>query len=49
MSQGPFVMNTREEVMQAAADFQAGKLGDLEDPFFSEEWCRQSYLKGNWF
>ena len=24
---GPFVMNTREEVMQAVADYQAGRLG----------------------
>lgn len=26
---GPFVMNTREELMQAIADFQAGKMGVL--------------------
>ena len=26
---GPFVMNTREEVMQAVRDFQAGKLGTI--------------------
>jgi redox-sensitive bicupin YhaK (pirin superfamily) len=24
---GPFVMNTREELMQAVEDFQAGRLG----------------------
>ena len=24
---GPFVMNTREEIMQAVADYQAGRLG----------------------
>jgi quercetin 2,3-dioxygenase len=29
-SYGPFVMNTREEIMQAVADYQAGKLGHLE-------------------
>jgi redox-sensitive bicupin YhaK (pirin superfamily) len=26
---GPFVMNTREEVMQAIADYQAGRLGQI--------------------
>jgi redox-sensitive bicupin YhaK (pirin superfamily) len=26
---GPFVMNTREEVMQAYADFRAGKMGEI--------------------
>ena len=26
---GPFVMNTREEVLQAVADYQAGRLGAI--------------------
>ncbi|HEY4633981.1 MAG TPA: pirin-like C-terminal cupin domain-containing protein, partial [Candidatus Limnocylindrales bacterium] len=26
---GPFVMNTREELMQAMADYQAGRLGSI--------------------
>ena len=26
---GPFVMNTREELMQAVADYQAGRLGTV--------------------
>ena len=26
---GPFVMNTRQEVMQAYADYQAGRLGSI--------------------
>jgi redox-sensitive bicupin YhaK (pirin superfamily) len=26
---GPFVMNTREEVMQAVIDYQAGRLGSI--------------------
>lgn len=26
---GPFVMDTREEVMQAVADYQAGRLGSV--------------------
>ena len=26
---GPFVMNTREEVMQAVIDYQAGRLGTI--------------------
>ena len=26
---GPFVMNTREEVMQAMSDYQAGRLGTI--------------------
>ena len=26
---GPFVMNTREEVMQAMVDYQAGRLGSI--------------------
>jgi quercetin 2,3-dioxygenase len=28
VAQGPFVMNTREEIVQAIQDFQAGKFGD---------------------
>ena len=27
--QGPFVMNTREQIFQAIADYQAGKMGHL--------------------
>jgi quercetin 2,3-dioxygenase len=30
-SYGPFVMNTREEIMQAMRDYQSGKMGHLED------------------
>ena len=26
---GPFVMNTREEILQAVADYQAGRLGSI--------------------
>ena len=26
---GPFVMNTRDEVMQAVIDYQAGRLGSI--------------------
>ncbi|WP_158912681.1 pirin-like C-terminal cupin domain-containing protein [Caulobacter sp. S45] len=29
VSHGPFVMNTREEIVQAIADYQAGRLGGL--------------------
>jgi hypothetical protein len=28
-SYGPFVMNTREEIMQAMRDYQSGKMGHL--------------------
>jgi redox-sensitive bicupin YhaK (pirin superfamily) len=27
--QGPFVMNTREQIFQAISDYQAGKMGHL--------------------
>ena len=30
-SYGPFVMNTREEILQAVADYQAGKMGHLSE------------------
>ena len=30
-SYGPFVMNTREEVIQAIEDLNAGKFGHLDD------------------
>lgn len=30
-AQGPFVMNTREELIQAVQDFYAGKFGELEE------------------
>ena len=28
--QGPFVMNTRQEIEQAIADYQSGRMGQLE-------------------
>jgi redox-sensitive bicupin YhaK (pirin superfamily) len=31
VSYGPFVMNTREEILEAVADYQAGKMGHLTD------------------
>jgi redox-sensitive bicupin YhaK (pirin superfamily) len=31
VSYGPFVMNTREEIMQAMRDYQYGKMGHLSD------------------
>jgi hypothetical protein len=30
-SYGPFVMNTREELMQAVEDYRAGRMGRLRD------------------
>lgn len=32
VSWGPFVMNTREEIIQARDDYLAGRMGRLEDP-----------------
>ena len=29
VAHGPFVMNTREEIIQAIRDYQAGKLGGV--------------------
>jgi quercetin 2,3-dioxygenase len=29
VGQGPFVMNTREEIRQAIVDYQAGRMGHL--------------------
>jgi quercetin 2,3-dioxygenase len=31
VSYGPFVMNTREEILQAVSDYQAGKMGQLTE------------------
>ncbi len=31
---GPFVMNTREEIMQAIADYQSGKMGSIPATHF---------------
>lgn len=31
VSYGPFVMNTREQIMQAVRDFQAGRMGEIVD------------------
>ena len=31
VSWGPFVMNTREEIVQARNDYQAGRMGQLEE------------------
>jgi hypothetical protein len=28
--QGPFVMNTREEILQAIRDFQSGRMGRFD-------------------
>ena len=30
VSHGPFVMNTREEIVEAIDDYQAGRFGGLE-------------------
>jgi redox-sensitive bicupin YhaK (pirin superfamily) len=30
VGQGPFVMNSREEIRQAMEAFQAGEMGDLD-------------------
>jgi redox-sensitive bicupin YhaK (pirin superfamily) len=31
---GPFVMNTREEILQAVADYQAGRMGSIPATHF---------------
>jgi hypothetical protein len=31
---GPFVMNTREEIMQAITDYQAGRMGSIPATHF---------------
>jgi redox-sensitive bicupin YhaK (pirin superfamily) len=33
---GPFVMNTREEIMQAITDYQAGRMGTIPASYFAE-------------
>lgn len=32
VGQGPFVMNTREEIRQAIVDYQSGRMGHLQNP-----------------
>jgi len=42
-NQGPFVMNTKQELRQAAVDYQLGLFGTLEKPFLQEEWAKKAF------